>query len=387
MFQNLFRSLIANFAATLSAQDKLLSVVATFIAILIVAYVGFELITPYQHPVLVASMGASALLLLVIPNSPLAQPYPFVMGHLAPAFVGVVCARLFNDIYLGAAFTVSLSLLAMYLLNCLHPPGGAAALVPIISADHQALGFEYLLLPVLINVVTMLVLAILMNKYLLKKEYPVRLERKKGTDHHHADPNPMGRLGIRSEDMRAALKDFNAYLNITENDLAKLYNDAQSKAYTRKFGEVRCKDIMSKDVRTVEFGTDLEEAWALLRFHKVKILPVVDKVNRVVGVISLVDFLKRADLKTYDSFAEKLIGFIRKSTTIHTEKPEAVGQIMASPAFTVSEDAYIASLVPLLSDRGLHHIPVVNSEHRLVGIITQSDLIGALYAGSLSNAA
>ena len=60
---------------------------------------------------------------------------------------------------------------------------------------------------------------------------------------------------------------------------------------------------------------------------------------------------------------------------------------MASPAFTVSEDAYIASLVPLLSDRGLHHIPVVNSEHRLVGIITQSDLIGALYAGSLSNAA
>lgn len=365
----------------------MLSVVATFIAILVVAYVGFELITPYQHPVLVASMGASALLLLVIPNSPLAQPYPFVVGHLVPAFVGVVCARIFNDIYLGAAFTVSLSLLAMYLLNCLHPPGGAAALVPIISVDHQALGFEYLLLPVLINVLTMLLLAVLMNKYFLKREYPVRLDHKTGTDHHHNDPNPMGRLGISTEDMHAALKDFNAYLNITEKDLAKIYNDAQSKAYTRKFGEVRCRDIMSKDVKVVEFGTDLEEAWALLRFHKVKILPVVDKVNRVIGVISLVDFLKRADLKTYESFAEKLVAFIRKSTTIHTEKPEAVGQIMASPAFTVSEDAYIASLVPLLSDRGLHHIPVVDKEHRLVGIITQSDLIGALYAGNLSSAA
>ncbi len=114
MFRKLFQSVTSNFAATLGAKDKLLTVFATFIATLVVALVGYTFITPYQHPVLVASMGASALLLLVIPNSPLAQPYPFVMGHLAPAFVGVVCAQLFDSVYLGAAFTVSFSLLAMY---------------------------------------------------------------------------------------------------------------------------------------------------------------------------------------------------------------------------------------------------------------------------------
>ncbi len=384
MIRPLFRRLATNFAATLGAYDKLLTLLASFIAMAVVTSVGYLLVTPYQHPVLVASMGASACLLFVLPNSPLAQPYAFVMGHLAPALVGVLCAQLVDSIALAAALTVSLSLLVMYLLNCLHPPGGAAALVPVISAPHQALGLEYLLLPVAINVATMLVLALLLNRYLLKKTYPLKPAPAKVHDHHHADPSPLARLGIRREDLQAALKDFNAYLDVAEQDLEKLYSDAQSKAYTRKFGAVRCSDIMSRDVKTVAFGTDLEEAWALLRFHKVKILPVIDRSRRVIGVVSLVDFLKRADLKTYDSFADKLVSFIRKSPLLHTDKPESVGQIMASPAFTVREDAYIASLVPLLSDKGLHHIPVVNAERRLVGIITQSDLIAALYAGSLA---
>lgn len=386
MFQHLLRLAAGSFAATLGAHDKWLTILATFVAILVVAFVGHELITPYQHPVLVASMGASALMLLVIPNSPLAQPYPFVAGHLISAAAGVVCAATFKDIYLGAAFTVSLSLLGMFLFNCLHPPGAAAALVPILSADHQALGMEYLLLPVLINVITLLTLAWVMNRYVLKKDYPVRQQPQRVHDHHVDDPSPMARLGIRPDDLHEALSHFNAYLDITEQDLIKLYADAQSRAYTRQFGEVRCRDIMSRDVRTVEYGTDLEDAWAMLRYHKVKILPVIDKAQRVIGVISLVDFLKRANLTTYTSFADKLVTFIRKSTELHTDKPEAVGQIMASPAFTVQEDAFIASIVPLLSDRGLHHIPVVDHEKRLVGIVTQSDLIAALYTGSLASA-
>lgn len=54
---------------------------------------------------------------------------------------------------------------------------------------------------------------------------------------------------------------------------------------------------------------------------------------------------------------------------------------MATPAVTAPEDMHVVELVPLLSDRGLHHIPIVNAEQRLVGMVTQSDLIAALYAG------
>jgi CBS domain-containing membrane protein len=146
-------------------------------------------------------------------------------------------------------------------------------------------------------------------------------------------------------------------------------------------GEITCGDIMSRDVISVEFGTELEEAWAQLRLHKIGAIPVVDTARRVIGIISLVDFLKRANLKTYETFEDRLIKFIRRTPGLSSEKPEVVGQIMATPAVTAQEDMHIVELVPLLSDHGLHHIPIVNAERRLVGMVTQSDLIAALYAG------
>lgn len=377
------RALFSRWPSAISTREKILTPLITFVAILVVSQVGQHLVHPYQHLVMVASMGASALLLFVMPNSPLAQPYPFVMGHVVPAAIGVLCANSVDNFYLAAALAVSISLIAMYLLNCLHPPGGAAALVPVIAHSEYVLDLSYVVFPVLINVLTMLLFTLIVHKWILKKEYPVRPMPKKDQRHQHNDPSPLGRMGINSADLQAAMQNFNAYLDITENDLARLYSSAQHNAYVRKFGEIRCSHIMSRDVVTVEYGTDLEEAWALLRLHKVKILPVVDKAHRVIGVISLVDFLKRADLKTYEGFAEKLVAFVRRTRTLNANRPEAVGQIMASPAFTVSEDEFITALVPLLSDRGLHHVPVVNKEQRLVGIVTQSDLIAALYHGAV----
>lgn len=59
---------------------------------------------------------------------------------------------------------------------------------------------------------------------------------------------------------------------------------------------------------------------------------------------------------------------------------------MATPVFSAREDMHIVELVPLLSEKGLHHIPIVNTEKRLVGMVAQSDLIAALYAGSVARA-
>lgn len=372
------------YAATLQGRDQLLTILLSFAALLLVTSVARLLIASELHPLLLASMGASTIMLLVLPNSPLAQPYSFVLGHIGPALVGVLCAHYIPDMRLAAACTVGLSLVVMFAFDCIHPPGGATALVPVISAPQQLLGLDYVIFPVAINVLTLLLLAIVFNRYLLKRDYPTPRQPAKIMDHHSNDPSPLARLGISSDDLHNALYSFNAYLDITEEDLVKLYSNAQANAYTRKFGELRCRDIMSQDVKTVEFGTELEDAWALLRFHKVSVLPVVDRSHRVIGILSLVDFLKRANLKTYENFAEKLVTFIRRTADNTATKPEAVGQIMASPAFTVQDDAFIATIIPLLSDKGLHHVPVVNAERRLVGIIAQSDLISALYSGSLN---
>jgi CBS domain-containing membrane protein len=122
------------------------------------------------------------------------------------------------------------------------------------------------------------------------------------------------------------------YLDVSEADLKQVYRRAGMHAYQRKMGEITCGDIMSRDVVSVEFGTELEEAWAQLRLHKIGAIPVVDKARRVIGIISLVDFLKRANLKTYETFEDKLVKFIRRTPGVMSEKPEVVGQIMATPA-------------------------------------------------------
>ncbi len=363
-------------------KEQTISVAASFISMLVICWVSKRLLPSPGGLVLVASMGAASLLVLVLPNSPLAQPYPLIMGHLVPTFVGVSVCYVTNNLFLAASLTVSLGLAGMYITQSMHPPGGAAALVPVIMGNQAIGGYEFLIYPVLLNVLTLIVIGIIINRYILKKDYPIT-PIKKDNPHLHNDPSPLERLGIRASDIESAIKTHNAFLNITTKDLDKIYDYAQMNAYARNFGAVRCKDIMSKDLITVEYGTSLEDAWALLRHHKVKILPVVDKANRVIGVLSLVDYLKRADLKTYHNFAEKLVQFVRKSPTIHTNKPEAVGQIMAHPPITAHEDALISTLVPLLSDKGLHHLPIVDSDNKLTGIVTQSDLIAALYQGAI----
>ena len=158
-------------------------------------------------------------------------------------------------------------------------------------------------------------------------------------------------------------------------------------AYRRRFNQFSCADIMSRDLVTVDFGTLLEDAWLLLRQHRIKALPVVDRVRRVIGIITLVDFMKHANLDIYDGFQIKLRRFLRRSTKSHSDKPEVVGQIMTSPVRTAAIDMHIVELVPLLSDAGLHHIPIVDAERRLAGMVTQSDLVAALYRGKLADAA
>ena len=66
----------------LSLKGKLLSVVTCFSAILAIAWISQQFALSPSHPILIASMGASAVIVFLIPNSPLAQPWPLVGGQL-----------------------------------------------------------------------------------------------------------------------------------------------------------------------------------------------------------------------------------------------------------------------------------------------------------------
>ncbi len=385
------RVLLSNLAGGLSRiswHEGLRSTVAAFAAIVAIGAVSSLFVGGTAMPLLVASMGASAMLVFAVSHSPLAQPWPVVGGHLVSAVVGVTCAQMIPSTLLAAALTVGLALLLMLIFRCLHPPGGAAALAPVLADESlHELGFGFVLAPVGLNAAILVILGLVLNRWLLGRPYPVPAMPARDELHKHADPRPLDRLGLRREDLLHAMTTLDTFLDVTEADLDEIYRLAAMHAQRRRLGEICCRDIMSRDVSSVTPDTDIEEAWALLRYHKVAVLPVLDEGQRVIGTLALVDVLKRADLKTYAGAGDRLIELIRHRPDLGDGRPRVVGQFMSEGVVTAPEDMHIVKLVPLLSDQGLHHIPAVDAQGRLAGIVTQSDLVAALYAGCPSEKA
>lgn len=143
-----------------------------------------------------------------------------------------------------------------------------------------------------------------------------------------------------------------------------------SRAVYRQVHKVLVRDIMSKDLVTLAPEDSAKRAWRRLQENKVKTLPVVEN-GVVVGVIALVDFLKHLGL-AWHTLPEDL------TNRANIVMDQDVATLMSKPARTVPADMPLAELVPMLSDTGLRHIPVVNAGGKLVGIVTQSDLIAGL---------
>jgi CBS domain-containing membrane protein len=327
-----------------------------------------------------APMGASAVLLFAVPSSPLAQPWPVVMGNFMAALVGVLVYRSLGATPLSAALAGGLALALMFPMRCVHPPGGAVAITAVVGGTAvHALGFGFALAPIALNSTVLVACALLWRRLTHNHVAPHPVVH--ANRHRTSDAAPQDRIGMTTADLDAALRSFNELLDIDSESLEQVLRQAQGLAWQRQFGSVRCADIMSRDLVTVEFATPLQEAWTLLHRHRIRVLPVVDRARRVVGVVTLVDFLKHARLDPRDhlSLGQRVRRLLAPTPGDHSDKAEVVGQIMTSPAHTVAELDSVVDLVPMLSDSGMHHLPVVDAERRLSGIVTQSDLVAALY--------
>jgi len=147
---------------------------------------------------LVASMGASAVLLFAVPHGPLSQPWAVFGGHLVSAAIGIACTRLELDPILTAALAVALAISAMYYLRCIHPPGGATALSAVVGGESvHALGFHYVLTPVLLNVLVILAVAIVFNLAFPWRRYPAVWSRKPEPPAMPGDREPAGEVFSR----------------------------------------------------------------------------------------------------------------------------------------------------------------------------------------------
>lgn len=318
---------------------------------------------------LVAPLGASAVLVFALPASPLAQPWSVVGGNTLSALVGVLCVRYIDDPAIAGAVAVAAAIAAMFTLRCLHPPGGAAALLAVLT---HASSFDFVLFPVLVNSVLLATVGIVYNT-LTGRRYPhSQFVERKG-----ASPSNSSRF--TQADLDEALKRYNQVLDVGRDELEHILHMAEMNAMERRLSDLRCRDIMTRNVVTVEYGTDLQDAWMLMRQHRIKALPVIDRQRRIIGIIAVGDFVRHADVDFNRPMRDRLHQFIRRSGTTHTNKPEAVGQIMCAQVRVASADRPVAELLPIFSEHGHHHIPIIDAENRLVGIITESDFVRAFY--------
>ena len=161
--------------------EKLLAAAGGLLGILAMAWVSRRVVGSADAAFVVASMGASAVLLFAVPHGPLSQPWPVFGGHMLSALVGVGCAHLIADPLIASAVAVSLAILLMQYMRCIHPPGGATAMTAVMGGEGiEALGFMYLLTPVLLNVLIILVMAVLLNYPFPWRRYPTALARAAG---------------------------------------------------------------------------------------------------------------------------------------------------------------------------------------------------------------
>ncbi|GFO71212.1 CBS domain-containing membrane protein [Bathymodiolus japonicus methanotrophic gill symbiont] len=369
----------------LNLKAKILSMLACFCAIFFVALTTQSLAALPNSPILVASMGATAVILFFIPDSPLAQPWPVFSGQVCSAFVGMSIALYISETASSAAAAVGGSVLLMLLLRCLHPPATATALAPVMSENISELGYSFLLIPVGINVGLMVLLAIIINRWVLNRDYPSAFATEANTTkQNHTAQTARHKIGISTKDIEQALQNSDSFVDITATKLSHLLSNTEMNTFKRVRGNIICADIMERDICTVEYGTEVEDAWQIMQTEKTKVIPVVDSVNRVIGIITQHDFFKYINLNAYDNLQEQLRSFIRRTAHIKTSKPEAVGHIMSRTVVTLAETAHIVELIPLMTLQGHRQIPIINDQHRLVGMVYQANLVAALYHQGLA---
>ena len=119
---------------------------------------------------LAGSFGSSMVLLFGFPESPFAQPKNVLFGHLVTAFVGVFFVSFIPlPVYINIALAVGGGVFLMILLNIVHPPAGGNPIIVIIGS----VSYDYLVLPIISGCLIIILSAILINKFILKKNYPL----------------------------------------------------------------------------------------------------------------------------------------------------------------------------------------------------------------------
>ncbi|KAA8606075.1 prohead protease [Salipiger aestuarii] len=311
---------------------------------------------------LIAPLGATAVLVFCVPNSPLAQPWSAVIGNVTAALVALLVLQLVPGPW-SVGVAVGGAITAMMLVRALHPPGGAVALlIALDPAPALEAGPLFALMPVGLTTAVLVLAAIAYNRA-TGRVYPFRQPEANDTG------NSALRLGLSTEQLGELLDRFNQSTNLGVADLGRLLAAAEAEAAQHRFDGTTCADIMSTSLITARLYTPLPEAARLFRSHAIKSLPVVDDDMKLRGLVL------QADLLGSVAAQDRAVAWRQRSPR------RTVSDVMRPADRAVSHDLPVGALLNRLAAQGSEVVPVTR-EGRLVGILTRSDIMRLLLHGA-----
>jgi len=208
--------------APASWKERLVVVLGAFIGIAVTGAIDHLIAGKLGLSVwLIAPIAASTVLVFGVPASPLGQPWPLIFGNTISAVVGLICLHLIPEPLLAAPVAVAAAILVMYMTRSLHPPGGAMALLIVLTHTTDPL---FVLFPAFTSSFV-LVLTGAAYSLMTKRNYPhVPVAAKPDTPHFSP---------INQADMRAALEETGTQLDLTPDELETLLETAESHARRR----------------------------------------------------------------------------------------------------------------------------------------------------------
>ena len=320
---------------------------------------------------LIAPFGASAVLIFAVPNSPLAQPWSVIVGNASAAATALVLLTVMPVSDWAVPLAVGAAIATTLVLRALHPPAGAVALLIALQGTDRWAGT---LATVACGSLVLVGIGALWNRA-TGRAYPFRQPAQPGT-HGTADPTPEARIGVDPAGLALILEEYRQSANLGVADLARLVGAVEQTAAARRMAGITCADIMSRDLITVGPGAHLAEVADHFRARSFASLPVVAPDGALLGVIFQIDLIRRAREDAFHSH-QSLIAGMSRMVDDHRASPLVAADIMRSDLPRVTPETPVGALMPVLSDRGIAAVPVVQAS-KLVGIVTRTDLVAAL---------
>jgi len=167
----------------MSNSEVLISFVGAFIGTLAASFFSASILEVGHMQMVLASTGASAMLIFALPHSPVSQPWNLVGGHVFSAIVGVSCYMLVPNEILASSLSIPIAMVVMFVFNCMHPPGGATAVTAVIGgAQVHELGYAFVVVPVFFNAIILLSIAMAVGTF--REKNPFEIAPLPDRDHH-----------------------------------------------------------------------------------------------------------------------------------------------------------------------------------------------------------